>query len=115
RGYRMSYFFKEADTSIDTVESGKCMRRIKGHDGKLMTVEVYFEHGCISAAHIHPHEQMTYCLEGEFEFYVGEETGRMKAGDTVYMPPNILHNCKLLSEKGRLLDIFTPVREDFLA
>lgn len=108
-----NYFFKN-DTNIEIVDEGKCSRRITGYKGKLMTVEVFFENGCLSAEHKHPHEQITYCLEGKFEFYIGDEAKVIEEGDTVYMPPEILHNCKLLSEKGRLLDIFTPIREDFL-
>ncbi len=111
----MSYFHLKKDTKIEIVEAGKCSRRITGYDGKLMTVEVFFKNECISAPHKHPHEQITYCLEGKFEFYIGEETKVIEEGDTVYMPPEIMHNCKLLSEKGRLLDIFTPIREDFLS
>lgn len=111
----MSYFCPEETTIQEVVTEGSCQRRIKSYGGTLMTVEVSFENFCVSEPHTHPHQQITYCLEGEFEFYVGEETGRMKAGDTVYMPPDIIHNCKLLSETGRLLDIFTPIREDFLA
>ena len=110
----MSYFCPEESTKLEVVAEGSCERRIKSHHGALMTVEVYFKNGCISDPHTHPHQQVTYCLEGEFEFYVGEETKRLRTGDTVYMPPDILHNCRLISETGRLLDIFTPIREDFL-
>jgi len=110
----MSNFYYEKDTALEVVEEGKCYRRIKAYDGKLMSVEVYFENGCVSAPHTHLHEQMTYCLEGEFEFNVGGEIKTVKKGDMIYMPSGILHNCRLLSDKGRLLDIFTPIREDFL-
>lgn len=110
----MSFFCMESDTLFEIVEEGKCSRRIKKYDGSLMMVEVYMEDGCISAPHAHPHEQCTYVLEGEFVFHVGEESRTVKAGDSIYMPPELLHNCELRSEKGRLLDIFTPIREDFL-
>jgi quercetin dioxygenase-like cupin family protein len=79
-----------------------------------MLVEVFYENGGEGAPHKHPHEQAAYCLEGEFEFTIGDETKVIKAGDTIYMPSDVMHGCKLLSEKGRLLDIFTPQREDFL-
>lgn len=110
----MSYFCMEEDTKLEVLEPGSCSRRIKKYDGHLMVVEVYMENQSISEPHVHPHEQMTYCLEGEFVFHIGEETKSMKPGDTVFMPPNILHNCELKTQKGRLLDIFTPIREDFV-
>ncbi|MBA1884155.1 cupin domain-containing protein, partial [Escherichia coli] len=56
---------------------------------------------------------LTYVLSGIFEFTIGDEVRTVKTGDTLYMQPNIVHGCKCL-EKGVLLDIFTPQRQDFL-
>jgi quercetin dioxygenase-like cupin family protein len=109
-----SNFYFEEDINVQTVEEGKVTRRIKAHDGKMMMVEVYFENGAIGYNHVHDHEQSTYCLEGEFEFIIGEENKIIKTGDTVYIPPMVDHGCRLKSERGRLLDVFTPQREDFL-
>ena len=78
-----------------------------------MQVQVFFEQGAIGAMHSHPHEQLTYVLEGEFEFTIGGETRIVKAGDTLYKQPNIMHGC-VCKKKGALLDTFTPQRQDFL-
>jgi len=110
----MSNFYYDKDAELETLVSGKNYRKIKAHGGNIMLVEVFFENGAEGAAHTHIHEQATYCIEGEFEFFVGDETKIIKQGDTIYMPSNVLHGCKLLSPKGRLIDIFTPQREDFL-
>lgn len=109
-----SNFYFESEIPVQIVEEGKVSRRIKAHNGKMMLVEVYFQNGAVGYNHTHPHEQATYCLEGEFEFTIGEETRVIKAGDTVYIPPMADHGCVLKSETGRLLDVFTPQREDFL-
>jgi quercetin dioxygenase-like cupin family protein len=109
-----SNFYYEQDIALQTVEEGKVTRKIKAHDGKMMLVEVNFENEAIGYNHVHEHEQSTYCLEGEFEFIIGEEIKIIKTGDSVYIPPMIDHGCVLKSAKGRLLDIFTPQREDFL-
>jgi quercetin dioxygenase-like cupin family protein len=79
-----------------------------------MTVECFFENGGVGEPHTHVHEQVCYCLEGEFEYSLGDETRVIGVGDTIYVPSNVIHGCKLLSEKGRLLDVFVPQREDFL-
>ena len=110
----MSKFFFEKDLKSIILEQGKLSRKIKAYDGKLMFVEVSFENGGIGPMHSHPHEQGIYCLEGEFEFTVSDETKNIGAGDTIYISPDAPHGCRLLSEKGRLLDVFTPIREDFL-
>lgn len=110
----MSFFCMESDVNLEVLEEGKCSRRIKKYDGNLMLVEVYMEDDYISSPHTHPHEQCTYVLEGEFIFHVGEDSKTVKTGDSIYMPPDLIHNCELKGKKGRLLDIFTPIREDFL-
>lgn len=110
----MSNFYYDSDEVLETVVEGQNYRKIKAHDGSLMLVEVFFENGGIGAEHIHEHEQASYCLEGEFEFNIGGEIKKIGKGDTLYIPSNVRHGCKLLSEKGKLLDIFTPQRMDFL-
>ena len=110
----MSNFFYDKDEKLQVLVEGKNYRKIKAHDGNIMLVEVIFENGGVGEPHKHVHEQASYCIEGEFEFTIGDETKVIKAGDTIYMPSNVIHGCKVLSPKGRLLDIFVPQREDFL-
>ena len=82
-------------------------------DKDMMAVEVCFEKGAIGAMHSHPHVQISYVLEGKFEATIGDETKIIGVGDTYYTVPDIPHGVVCL-EKGKLLDIFTPEREDFL-
>jgi quercetin dioxygenase-like cupin family protein len=110
----MQNFCYDCDTKLETLVEGKNYRKIKAHNGSLMLVETIFENGGEGTPHTHVHEQAVYCLEGEFEFTIDGETKIVKTGDTLYMPSNVLHGCKLLSDKGRLLDVFTPQRDDFL-
>ncbi|EIC82120.1 cupin domain-containing protein [Serratia sp. M24T3] len=88
-------------------------RRVLAHSGSMMAVEVSFEQGAVGPMHNHVHEQLTYVLSGRFKFTIGDETHEVKAGDTLYKKPFIMHGCICL-EKGVLLDTFTPQREDFL-
>lgn len=106
-------FFHDADIELETVEAGRVTRKIRAHDGSLMMVEVIFEDDAIGYEHRHVHEQLSYCLAGEFEFTVDGQKTRLQAGDSVYIPPSALHGTQCI-RAGRLLDIFTPQREDFL-
>ena len=110
----MSNFYYDKDIELETLVEGQNYRKIRAHDGSLMLVEVIVENGGVGTPHTHQHEQASYCLEGEFEFTIGEEVKNIKVGDSIYIPSNVMHGCKLLTEKGRLLDIFTPQRRDFL-
>lgn len=65
--------------------------------------------------HSHPHEQVACVAEGEVLFICeGLAPARLVAGDMYAIPPNIPHAIQLLSKTARLVDCFTPIREDFL-
>lgn len=106
-----NYFFYN-DSKKEELGNG-VSRKILAYNGNLMTVEVNFEKNAIGNLHSHPHEQMTYVLEGEFVFKIGNEEKIVKAGDVLYKQPDIEHGCLCL-KKGKLIDIFTPIREDFI-
>lgn len=89
------------------------VRKILAYGEDLMCVENHFETGSVGAIHSHPHTQITYVVSGKFEFTVGDRTQVVKAGDTLYKRDGIAHGCKCL-EAGVLLDIFTPMRGDFV-
>lgn len=105
-------FVYSSDCQMEDLGGG-VSRRILAHNGSLMQVEVHFTDGAIGPMHNHPHEQLTYVLSGEFEFTIGDETKLVKAGDTLYKEPNIMHGC-VCKKAGVLLDTFTPQRQDFL-
>ncbi|HVN94848.1 MAG TPA: cupin domain-containing protein [Syntrophorhabdaceae bacterium] len=88
-------------------------RKILASAGKLMTVEVTFQKGAIGALHAHPHEQISYIVRGTFEFTIDAEKYVLKAGDSYYVPPDMVHGVRAL-EDSVILDVFTPQREDFL-
>jgi len=94
------------------------MKRKIIYTENLMTVLVEFSGGPWSEAdpfHNHPHEQTSYVADGEVIFYTeGEPERLMKAGDMIAIVPFKKHAIKLLSKTARLIDSFSPVREDFL-
>ena len=65
--------------------------------------------------HQHSHEQLTYIVEGTCHFVLGDETLEMVAGDVILIPPDVPHSLKVTSTTPVLnLDVFSPIREDFL-
>lgn len=106
-------FFPDGELELEEVEAGKVSRKIRARGGSQMMVEVFFKAGAIGYEHCHVHEQLCYCLEGEFVFTIEGKSTTLKAGDSVYVPSSVLHGAKCIAA-GRLLDIFTPQREDFL-
>ena len=64
--------------------------------------------------HSHPHEQVSYVAEGEVNFLMEGRTTRLKPGDVYTVPPDVPHAIQPISPHVRLIDCFTPIRQDFL-
>ena len=92
---------------------GGVSRRILAYNEQLMMVEVVFEQGGVGTFHTHPHVQCTYVQSGRFRFTLDGEEVEVGAGDSLCFPSGIPHGTLCL-EKGVLLDVFTPMRADFL-
>jgi quercetin dioxygenase-like cupin family protein len=88
-------------------------RRVLVHTDELMVVEFAFEAGAIGALHSHPHVQASYIAEGSFEVTIDGRTETLKQGASFIVPSNLVHGVKAL-ERGRLIDSFAPMRQDFL-
>jgi len=89
------------------------IRKVLAFSDELMCVENHFEKGAIGALHQHPHTQITYVVSGQFEFEIDGVKKIVNPGDTMLKKDSVIHGCKCL-EAGILLDIFTPMREDFV-
>jgi quercetin dioxygenase-like cupin family protein len=74
---------------------------------------VEFGKGTAFPPHNHPHQQITFVMEGAFEIEIEGEKKMLRKGDTYVVPGNAMHAVKCM-EKGVLMDTFSPMREDFL-
>ncbi len=88
------------------------------YSNNLMTVLIDFTGGPWDnpePPHSHPHEQTSYVAKGEIMFFCeGEDATHLKEGDMFAVPSGLKHTIQLLTKDVRLIDSFTPVREDFL-
>ena len=100
------------DVQRKTVAQG-IGRKVLAHDGKIMMCDFTLEKGAVLAEHHHPHEQVTYLISGKLDFQVGSERKILTAGDSAYMGPDVPHKVIVL-EESRCVDVFTPMREDFI-
>ncbi len=88
-------------------------RKVMSYNADVMVVKVQFELHAIGTTHQHPHTQVTYVASGVFEYTVDGRTYTIQSGDSCYVPPNAVHGCRCIAA-GVLIDIFSPMREDFL-
>ena len=105
-------FVQDHELEWEAVGEG-VKRKIMTYDDKIMLVKVHFDEGGIGYKHEHYHSQVTYIESGEFEFSIGDETKLVKEGDAVYIPPHVLHGA-ICKKTGVLIDVFSPIREDFM-
>jgi len=88
-------------------------RKILRAEGGMMMMEVHFEGGAEGYEHEHPHEQMSYCLQGAMEFTIDGVRTVVRQGEAIYIPSGARHGALAL-EPSALLDAFTPIREDLV-
>jgi quercetin dioxygenase-like cupin family protein len=105
-------FIENEELQWQTASPGM-KRKIMSYDDRLMLVKVAFEKGAVGTLHQHPHTQISHVESGLFEVEIGGDKKVLKSGDAFYIPPNVLHGAVCL-EEGVLLDIFSPMREDFI-
>lgn len=106
-------FLFDNEMEWETVGEG-LKRKIMAYDDHIMLVKVDFQKGAVGQLHEHYHSQATYVVSGEFELTVGDETKVVKGGDAFYIPPHVMHGAICLKD-GVLIDVFSPIREDFMA
>jgi quercetin dioxygenase-like cupin family protein len=78
----------------------------------LTCAHITIQKGAVLPEHFHEQEQWSHMLDGEMEFTVGGETQLLRAGQTAYIPSNVPHSAKTLTE-CKLIDVFSPPREDW--
>jgi quercetin dioxygenase-like cupin family protein len=68
----------------------------------------------VTPEHSHPHEQMSIVVQGRVRFFVEGRERIATPGDVLHFPSNTWHGATMMDEEVVLIDIFSPVSEDFL-
>lgn len=103
----------EDDEIAWEIVDDKIKRKIMSYNEDIMLVKVAFVKGGIGATHKHPHLQISYITSGIFEITINGEMKTLKVGDVYFVPSDVLHGAVCL-EDGVLIDVFNPMREDFV-
>jgi quercetin dioxygenase-like cupin family protein len=107
RKYALDGFEQEPMPAL----SGRVLRQFVS--GEQMTVaRVAFDEGSEMAEHWHANEQFTVLLSGQMEFTVAGEKVAVSAGEVLFLPSNVPHSARSLTD-AVLLDVFSPPRADW--
>jgi quercetin dioxygenase-like cupin family protein len=103
--------YKWETVAVEQLTDNIRRRMIVGTNEMLVRWE--FTKGAVAARHSHPHEQIVVMVQGKLRLMVGDEETIMGPYDIVVISPNTPHEAHAL-EDTIVIDIFSPLREDFL-
>ena len=89
-------------------------RRTLVHGDSMYQMTASLAAGSVMPAHQHPQEQIVHLLSGHARLIVEGVAHEMKTGDSFYLAANVSHGIETI-EETRILDTFSPPREDYLA
>ena len=78
-----------------------------------MLAQVYLKRGALVPMHSHESEQMTFVLQGALRFLVAGEEITVREGEVLHIPSRLEHQAEALDDTFEL-DVFSPVREEWL-
>jgi quercetin dioxygenase-like cupin family protein len=98
---------------IEREQLGPLTARQVVHSERLTVARIYLKKGAVVARHQHENEQVSYLLEGRLRFDFDTEQVIVGAGEVMQIDSQRPHRVEAL-EDSLALDIFQPVREDWL-
>ena len=94
---------------------GGIRRKIIAWSPELMSVYLEFDQGAVGAAHYHDiHDQIGYVAAGSFQVTIEGEERILKTGDAYQANKSEMHGVVALENGSVLVDMFSPMRADFL-
>jgi quercetin dioxygenase-like cupin family protein len=103
--------YKWEDIPEEQVTDKLSRKLISGKN--VMLAQVFLKKGCRVAPHKHESEQMTYILKGLMELTLPDRKVKLAEGEVLLIPPNLEHSAVAL-EDTLDLDVFSPIRKDWL-
>ena len=84
------------------------------HGEKTLMGEFSLAKGAEIPLHAHPHEQTGIMISGKVRFKIGDEMFEVEAGDSWCIPGGAEHSVDALDDSV-VIEVFSPVREDYLS
>jgi quercetin dioxygenase-like cupin family protein len=107
-------FFKKNDLKVKQVLRSSQLRAV-ANEHVMITLFDFGPDDEVMPNHHHPHEQITYILKGSVKMIAGGKSQVLDAGQGAVIPPNVEHEVIALEKDSQVLDVFYPLREDYLS
>lgn len=105
--------FTKHDFSGYTTPLDKIQMKTLVHGDRTLMTEFRLEEGAVLPRHKHPHEQTGYLVSGRIELTIGSDKHHVSAGDSWCIPCSVEHGV-IARESSIAIEVFSPVREDYL-
>jgi quercetin dioxygenase-like cupin family protein len=103
-------FRKFSDIETKEIVPGYFSKLIHTENNTVNFIEV--KAGDAIPRHRHIHQQCSFVIEGKFEMTVDDVAQVLEPGTFAVIPSNAWHSGIAVTD-SRLIDIFSPVREDY--
>ncbi len=105
--------FRQRDDSGYKDVLDKIRQKTLVHGEKTLLTEFRLEKGAVLPRHSHPHEQTGYLVSGRLDLTIGKETHRAEPGSSWCIPGDVEHSA-IACEETVAIEVFSPVREDYI-
>ena len=99
------------DRPLVPMMAGVQRRTMLWGDSTLLA-EIHLEEGGVVPLHDHAYEQIGYCIDGTFEFHIGNEFHSIGPGDSWVVPADVPHQATA-SSRCLLIEVWSPARDDY--
>jgi quercetin dioxygenase-like cupin family protein len=106
------YYYHPQERETKELAPGIIARTFWGK--KMLTSVVDLDPHTTLPAHSHPHEQHGMVISGRIQFVIDGQEKTLTAGDVYVIPGGIVHSAQTFAEGAQVIDIFAPVREEYI-
>ena len=105
-------FYKSEDTGFKELVDQVYMKTLAHGDRTSLSL-FKIKKDAVIPSHSHPHEQTGYLVSGKMVFTIGDARQIAESGDSWSIPGDVEHDVHAL-EDCLVVEVFSPVREDYL-
>jgi quercetin dioxygenase-like cupin family protein len=105
------YFYDPPERNSKELAPGILARTFWGE--KMLAAVVDLEPNTPLPRHSHPHEQIGIVLEGALELVIDEQKQTLTPGQLYIIPGGVEHSALSGAEGAKVMDVFSPVREEY--
>jgi pterin-4a-carbinolamine dehydratase len=108
---------KYAWTDVPAEQLNPSMRRRMVHGDRVLVADMQFKDGFVVPLHHHVNEQVTLVKSGIVRFRLGADGSHVidvHPGEVLIIPSNLPHAAEMIGDVEEM-DVFTPLREDWLS